>query len=1098
MLTLIEGGFGSVSHGELLTRIKRSVDMGRRTYLFVPEQQTLVCEGEMCEVLPASAPQIFEVTNFTRFANTAFRILGGIGGKYCTGAETSLVMWRVLNELAPLLSMTRGRRSPAAGTVERALGAVREMQSHGISPEELSAVKDDPSIRDARLRAKLSDLAMIYSLYRELVGEKYNDLGEDTEMLASKLSENPEFLDGVDIYIDGFISFTEPQYKLIGVMMRATAVTVTLTLPRARADAFEYSEVKKAEERLKELARKNAVDIKLARTDAPDPRWRPEIRAAADMLFATGGVIDNDCLHELKKGGGRVKIYEAHDPFEECDFVAADIKRRVMDGASYSDIAIIARSADKYVGILDAALDRAGVPHFISKRTSINSFEAIKLINTAYNIVNRGFRREDVLTYAKCGLAGITRERCDEFELYVCRWSIEGQRFTDGVAWNMNPRGYREYTEADHETLARLDRTREKLLTPLVNFREAVDGAKTVRDQAVALIDFLGEIKLEKCLYQRAKELHEMGEYESAEENARLWQTICESLDTLVGVLGECEVGTEDFASLLSVVFDGASIARLPLAKDQVTVGSADMLRIREKRWVYLIGVNAGEFPAGVSDTSYFNERDKATLKSLDLPIEPDLTIRNARELYCFARAFSSGRDGVTLIYTKTSAAMSPILPSEVIGRIVEMTGEQIPVVKIDTLPLGERVFSPIDAIMLSSKIPKSEYPEVRDALVESGLESILTVAEGNPINREKVLGKDALALIYRGDVYMSQSRLDSFRSCPFSYFAKYVLHLSEERRSELSADVIGIFIHSVLEVFFKTVYEGGGSVADLTDLRRAEIAELASRSYIEDILGGGFGEARTENVIERLCRAARPVIDGLCEELGNCKYRPVFFELSTEGKESDAPDPLTIDLDGESKLVISGFVDRVDSLKVGDDVYVRVVDYKSGSKSFSPADLAKGENLQMFLYLKSIVDTDKPEFLEKMGVTGKGGLVPAGVMYVKTSLRDVTVDTASDEDAEKARRELSGREGMLLDDEMSIGAMNPYYLPDGVTDPESAYRYSREGWDEISRTVEGVVVELAKRMKSGDISANPKIQGSKSPCTYCPYKPICRTVRKK
>ncbi len=1098
MLTLIEGGFGSVCHSELLTRIKRSVEAGRRTYLFVPEQQTLVCEGEMCEVLPSSAPQIFEVTNFTRFANTAFRILGGIGGKYCTGAETSLVMWRVLTELSPLLSMTRGRRTLAAGVVERALGAVREMQSHGISPEELTAVKDDPAIRDARLRAKLCDLSMIYSLYRELVGEKYNDLGEDTEMLASKLSENPDFLDGVDIYIDGFISFTEPQYKLIGVMMRATEVTVTLTLPRARADAFEYSEVKKAEERLKEIARKNATDVRLSRTDAPDPAYRPEIRVAADMLFTTGGKIDNDCLRELKKGGGRVKIYEAHDPFDECDFVAADIKRRVMAGAAFSDIAVIARSADKYVGILDAALERAGVPHFISKRTSIGSFEAIKLINTAYSIINRGFRREDVLTYAKCGLAGITRERCDEFELYVCRWSIEGRRFTDGVAWNMNPRGYREYTEADNAALLRLDRTREKLISPLVNFAEGARAAKTVREQASALVDFLGEIKLEKCLYQRAKELHELGEFESAEENARLWQTICESLDTLVGVLGDCAVGAEEFASLLSVVFDGASIARLPLAKDQVTVGSADMLRIRQKRWVYLIGVNAGEFPASVSDTSYFNERDKATLMSLDLPIEPDLTVRNARELYCFTRAFCSGRDGVSILYTRASAAMSPILPAEVISRIVEMTDKEISPVKIDTLPLGERIFSPIDAIMLSSKIPEGEYPEVRGALLDSGLESILTVAEGNPINREKVLGEEALALIYRGDVYMSQSRLDSFRACPFSYFAKHILHLGEERRSELSADVIGTFIHSVLEVFMKTVYEGGGGVADLDEVRRAEVAEAASRSYIEEVLGGGFGEARTENAIERLCRAARPVIDGLCDELGNCKYRPIFFELSTDGKEEDAPDPLTIDMDGESKLIISGFVDRVDSLKVGEDVYVRVVDYKSGAKTFSPADLERGENLQMFLYLKSIVETDKPKFLEKMGVTGGGALVPAGVMYVKTSLRDVTVDTASDEDAERARRELAGREGMLLDDEQSIGAMNPYYLPDGVTDPESAYRYTRDGWDDISKVVEGVVVELAGRMKSGDISANPRVQGSKSPCAYCPYKPVCRTVKRK
>ncbi|MBR5448864.1 MAG: hypothetical protein IKV43_02650, partial [Clostridia bacterium] len=99
MLKLIEGGFQSGAHGHLVDLIKKSVEANKKCFLFVPEQQTLSAEAEMCETLPSYAPRFFEVTNFTRFANTAFRELGGIGGKYCTGAESSLIMWRVLSEL---------------------------------------------------------------------------------------------------------------------------------------------------------------------------------------------------------------------------------------------------------------------------------------------------------------------------------------------------------------------------------------------------------------------------------------------------------------------------------------------------------------------------------------------------------------------------------------------------------------------------------------------------------------------------------------------------------------------------------------------------------------------------------------------------------------------------------------------------------------------------------------------------------------------------------------------------------------------------------------------------------------------------------------
>ena len=1094
MLTLLEGGFGSICHEELINKIKASLAAGRRAFLIVPEQQTLSCESEMCELLPESAPLVFEVTNFTRFANTAFRTLGGIGGKYCTGAETSLIMWRVLTDLAPKLTMMRGRRTPQNGMVERVLAAIREMQSHGITPEALREVCSSGCVKDARLLSKLTDLALIFTLYRELVSENYNDLGEDAAMLAKKLGENPEFLTGCDIYIDGFISFTEPQYKLISVMTRHTAVCVTLTLPKSRRDAFEYSEVKATEDRLKGIARREECDVSVLRRDAPDYKYNQSLRELGELLFSTSGEIDNDCLQELASGGGRVKIYEANDPFEECDFVAADIKRRVMGGGSYGDIAIIARSADKYVGILDASLSRAGVPHFISKRRDIDSFEAIKLINTAYQIAARGFRREDVLTYAKCGLAGITREACDELELYVLRWSIDGCRFTDGVRWNMNPRGYTTPGERDEAILLSLDRTRRKIIEPLVRFAESVKASTTVREQASALMEFLGEIKLEKCLFARAKELFELGEIESAEENARLWQTICQSLDTLVDVLGDTKADAESFITLLGVVFKEASIARLPLSHDQVTVGSADTLRIRDKRHVYLIGANSGEFPSNVTDASYFTDRDKAALKALNLPIEPDLTVKNARELYCFIRAFLSGRDSATVLYTRVSAAMSPLLPSEVIERIGELTNKAILPVKIDTLPLGERIFSPHDAIMVSSELAPTEYNEVREALVEVGMADIVAVAERSPINSSLSLGKDALAVIYKGDVYMSQSRLDKFRSCPFSYYARYVLGLNDERVSELSPDVLGSFIHSVLENFFGEIYQNGRSVSDLTDGERDRLAITASRKYIDLVLGGGFGEARKENAIARLCRAARPIIDGLCEEFASSKYKPVFFELSTYGASEEAPDPVSFPLDGDTSVVISGYVDRVDKMKVGDDVYVRVVDYKSGSKKFDPRDLEKGENLQMFLYLKSIIDTSKPEFLKKMGVPEGGRLVPAGVIYVKTSLKDTVIDRVAEEN--EALRSLYTREGMLLDDEKNLEATTPDYMPEGGGKDGNARKYSAEGWDTLCKTVEEAVVGLVGRMRSGDASATPRVSGSSSPCSYCPYKPICRNPK--
>ena len=1098
MLTLMEGGFCSVCHEQLVKKIQSSVLSGRRSLLIVPEQQTLSCEAQMCALLPEYAPRVFEVTNFTRLSDVVFREIGGVNMKYATGTESSLIMWQTLVELSGVISLTGGRKKVNTGTVTKALSAASEMERVGISPEMLTTLVASGRITDRRLYAKLFDLSQIWTAYRERLREKTGEVTDGTAALIDRLSENREFFSGTDIFIDGFISFTEPQYRLIILLSELTDVTLTLTLPRYAGEdygdaGFEYSEVVDSRERLIRLAGRAGVTVRQEKQHAETESKNIAIRAITPLLFSTSGECCEDALRNITTGGGRVRIFEAQTPFDECDFIAADIKRRVISGERYSDIAIVTRNIDAYCDILDNALKLAGVPHFISLKRDISSLEAIKLITTAYATVCRGFRSEDVLTYAKCGLSGVSRDELDEWELYIKRWSIDGRGFTREEGWNMSPRGYKPLDEEDFIALEGLNRTRDRIIAPLLAFDEDSLAAATVREHAEALMRLLSDISLEKCLYARAQELFDAGEVEAAEENARLWQTICRSLDTLVSVLGDTPCDRDDFISQLGVVFRDASISRLPSAREQVTVGEADTLRMGRKRHIYLIGVNQGKFPGVAREKSYFTERDKAYLSALGMPIEPDMRLKSSRELYCFARAFSFPDQSVTLSYPTMSAAMSRETPAEVIGRIVELASGRVTVRKINELPLGERIFSPHNALMLSGEAADEEYGEIKCALIDHGLAHTVEIAEGSTKNVSLSLSARTVAMVFGENTYLSQSRLDSFLSCPFSYYSKYILSLGEERRSELSADVVGSFIHSVLENFFSIVWGELGGIESVGEEDIASIAERASEKYLSLILGGGGG-ARMENATSRLTRAAMPVIKGLCEEFSSCKYTPTFFELKTGTGRPDSPDPIVFVTRDGGRVVISGIVDRVDTMKVGEDVYVRVIDYKSGSKTFSPSDLEKGESLQMFLYLKSITDTKRPEFLEKMGVGEGGELIPAAVMYVKTRLSDSVIDTHDEAKAEEAAKALCSRDGMLLDDAVSLEGMNGQFLPEGADKPDSNRRYTREGWARICETVESVVLEIAENMRSGDISARPKNPSDyRGTCSYCPYRPVCR-----
>lgn len=1087
----MEYGFGTVGHSKLLSRIEDRVRACDRVYLIVPEQQTVAAESECSALLPPSAALHFEATNFTRFQDTVFRSLGGIAGDYPGQVTSLLLMWRVLSEIAPLLSMTGEKNEVTPGVVARAMSAMKDAECAGITPEELgmagSRIKSDP-----RLVSKLSDLALICSSYRELTKDDYPGLTDAIYTASDKLRENPDFLSDTQVFIDGFTSFTAPQYALIKTLISLCPVTVTVPLPRVLSDSFEFGEIRDTRTRLLALAKEGEVAVFDERIADTDPDASPIITEAARLIFRTDGELDRDLL----QNNGNIRIFEASVPFDECDFIATDIKRRVMAGASYSDFAVIARNAEDYRGILDTALDREGVPHFTSSALLTVSCEAVKLISIAYDVACYGFRAEWVMGLGKCTLSGIERGECDALQGYIERWKPGAGEFTSPAPWSSNPRGYEEFTDSDRLLLDTVNRAKEKLISPLRRFSRATNEARTVREHALCLVDFLTDIHLEVSLRHRARLLSELSHTEEAELNSRLYKIICVSLDTLVSTLGDTPADGVSFVNLLMTVLSGTSVGRIPTHQDEVTVGSADMLRLRGKRHIYLIGVNEGVFPSTVKDNSYFTESDKARLLSVGLGFEPDLERQAARELYSFVRAFTAGSESVTLTYPTRSSAFSALSPSSVIERLSEISGGDIKPVRISRLPVIDRIYCPEDALLSLGQSGEC-IDGIKEALSDAGLSHRLDILDGEVANDTLRLGEGALGILYGSDMYLSQSRIDAFLRCPMLYFCRYNLKLNEAGSAELDSRIIGTFIHSILENFFRTLKDSHVEAGQLSEEDRRRITESAAACYVESALGKG--DARRDVTVSRLCRAAEPIIDGLCEEFGSSKFRPLFFELTTNDRDPASPSTVKIDTDDGGRIIISGTMDRLDSFVLGDDVYVRVVDYKTGTKEFDPRNLSKGENLQMFLYLKSVIETNKPEFREALGVGEGGQVIPAGVIYVKTRVDDALIPKADDAEALLAAKKLQMREGMILDDPDSLDAQNPDFLPVRIKDgtivetPIKRY-YSREGWAEVDATVTEAVRDIGKRMKSGDLSVCAEdVRAFNSPCNSCKFRPLCR-----
>lgn len=1108
MLTLITGDFGSGKTSALAEQIRADVAAAHPACLLVPEQQTVLSEQAMADLLPPSAPLCFEVSNFSRLANTVFRRVGGLSYRYAGAAARTLLMWRAMGELLPLLHEKGGEQE--LGRVRKMTAAMQELSALSLSPGQLSSVASRLA-PDSRLREKLDDLSLLSTLYHALMHEKYNDIAEDLDRLALLLDAQEDVLSGMHVYVDGFISFTEQEWRVLRGIARHCDLTVALTLPLGRESAFCFAETKSTADRLQRLAKE--LGIPYTRRDVGPCRrtQQPMLLCALTALFdeLSAEYADAPPVSCQEVQQAPLRILSARDAFAEAEFVACDIARRVKEeGARYRDFAVVARRAESYQGILDVCFENAHIPFFMSQKTDISSYRAVKLIYTAYAVCTGSWRRRDVISYVKCGMAGLLQEEIDIFETYVTRWQLNGRRFTDEVDWNMNPDGYTSHGgegERHACVLRCVNAVRHRLIEQLSPL-EAGCVRQKVADHARVLYAFLSDLGVEGQLADEAAEARRHGRVAEADELSRLFATLVGALDELVDALPDTVVTAEQFVDLLRLLLGEISLSRIPTSMDEVTVGSADTLRLHEPKHIYLLGVNEGEFPAAVNEVSVFSDSDRRTMKELGVSIEPDLLLRSARELFCFSRAFSAASHSVTVLFTEQKLSGERQNPSLAVKRLLTVSG--LPVASLDEQNRLDRLWrrdAAADYLGLYHGTPEGAAlanclrTEEAYARTVRGLSMPLSEADCR-------LTAATAASLYGSGLYLSQSRIDQFSRCPFSYFCRYVLKLDATKVIEFDHAEVGTMLHAILEKFFTAVGERQITVAAMTEEERRALAEEMLEAYVRRICPNErLRTPRLLHLFARLRATVFLVLDELCCELADSEFVPRFFELGLSGGE-EAPGSIDYRLPNGMPIRISGFIDRVDTWKKGNKTYIRVIDYKSGSKDFSLDKIERGLDTQLLIYLFSLWKSENPAFRRLLCEEG-GEIVPAGVLYTHAGVEDAIYDdprTARENAISDAHRSVR-RSGLLLDDREVLAAMDKgmqgRYIPvrfraDGEVDKRSEKSLaSLEKMGELVEQLDRVIRRIGEEISSGRADAKPIAADSRAHvCQYCDMKAVCRS----
>ncbi len=1073
MLQFVLGRAGS-GKTEYLRQVlsDRSLQGDGKCIMLVPEQYSFETEKAMLRLAGPQRANAIGIYSFTRLAETVFRQVGGAAGHRLTDGGRRILMSSAIAACEDQLEVYKSAAKSGRIT-DLMLTAVNEMKLCGIPPERLTEASGE--LKSLGLAQKLRELGIIYAAYNALVAASYLDSRDDLTRLLEALKGTGLF-SGYTIAVDSFEGFTAQELGVLEELLRqADSVLVSLCTDGLSQDgAGLFALVDRTRWRLTRLAEENQIPLLPPVTLTHSPRFQNESLKLleAQLFFPEEGLVSQD-----SQG---ITLFEARDVFQESEYVAASIRGLVSQGMRYRDISIICRSPQQYYGSLDVALKKRDVPCFLSQPVRVDGEPVTRFVLGAFEAVQSGLDTGELLEMLKTGVAGFTPEEISDLENYAFLWRLSGAAWRD--VFIRHPRGFGwEMTEEDAACLEELNALRERLIPPLARFGERTADASGA-EISEAVYQLLMDFGLEEGLPEYCRRLELDGEDAIAARQLRVWDLLMEVLDQMHSILGDRKTSRERYYRLLKEVLAGEDVSEIPQTVDEVVFGTAEQVRQSSPKAVFLIGVTQGDFPLNPRSSGVFSDGERRELIALDLPLGDPLEQKAIEERYLAYSVACAPSERLTISWPR-SAGGEDKEPSELVAGVRGVFPCLEPVRDLPEEFFAnsrEAAFSRMAARWQENSPQGAALRQfIREDPDYAGRLEALERAAGERPQRVEDL---ALAeKLYGGRIFLSPTQVETYHSCPFKYFCRYGLNARERRPAQVDVLQYGTIMHYLLENIFRIP---SGERAGYGEEKLLEMVRELIGTYARENMGGlELLSGREKYRLDRMAQSACKLIRHIEAELAQSRFVPEHMEWKL-GK--DAP-PLRVETGDGRVVTVGGTIDRVDVYRRPDGrSYVRVVDYKTGKKSFKLADVLYGLNMQMLVYLAALVEDGKN--------------LPAGILYMPAGEPAVSAERGSgQEEVEKVNRRQLKMSGLVLDDSGIIQAMEAgakgEFIPaalkkDGTPDSRSSV-LSPEHLGLVLEHSKRLVASMGQALLEGEAAARPNMKNH-SACQYCPYGAVC------
>lgn len=1050
--------FGKPSTGKtytVLNKIKQLSYLSKQCVLIVPEQFTFESERAVLKALGDSAALNTTVLSFSRLCDEVARNVGFFA-KTLSDADKVIFMNRALSDCKDRLTLW-SRYTNSITFAKTMLDTVGEFKINFISPEDIRAVAENTPA--CVLKSKLNDIAEIYERYDALAGEKFIDPADNLSRLYHTLKDF-RFFENKTVFIDSFKGFTGQQYKIIErIIAQADNVYVSLTNDIENTREYGvFSNIRKAVNRIEKIAKSYSADINPT-IALNEPRFENTALNSLENFISDNKIVTTD--------EPALTVCHAATLFDEAEFAARTIRKLVRtEGFRYRDFVIIARDADTYCEAVINACRKNKVSCFYDSRVPLSAFPLAVAADSAINALS--LSTENILRFHKTGLGTLDTDEISALENYTYLWNMNGDIWLEN--WDMDPRGFvtDEQNEKTVEALKLINQLRLKAVEPIINLRYRFkDNAE---EMAKALIELFEHCNSSEKLCSMSERFKNLNESFSADILKQSYSEYMKILDSIVRCFGGKSITKTEFCDALSMAVSLSSVGVIPQMLDEVTFGSADRIRPSRPKIAFILGANQGVFPKTVSNAGIFNLAERRKLIELGVEIADNSVSSAIDEEYLVYCNLCCASEKVFVSYCKQNTVGEAKEPAVFLQSVMSnlKCDEVYEPAQNSDYPLPETADAALSDYCRSLQSDADFSATVYSAVKESGENGRFEVINAKITDDIKSVSPDTAKKLFGNKIFMSATRFDMFNRCRFSFFCRYGLKVQKLQPAQFDVMQRGTIVHYVLE---RLITEKADEISQLTNTELEILTDLYIADYLESVKGYKSVENEIlKFAVSRLSRSLKDVVKHIAKELSQSDFKPVSCELKI-GDGGEVPSAI-FGFDG-GEISISGSIDRVDEY----NGYVRIIDYKTGSKSFKLPDVLFGLNLQMLIYLYALLKGKGVDF-EKA----------AGILY------------------QPSKRDINGKgmamNGLLQADGNLVKAMDKEgqgeFVPklsfnkDGSLSKRNNSFVSAEDFAEIFDYIEKLMTKTGKQILSGDFAVSP-IDGRESPaCKYCDFASVC------